>query len=135
MIKAVQRGSVDKRMYVQTFVAPNVSRETGGLVNRVYDDFSGIVLTLARGGHFWILFEIHMDDPAFCSRHRGEAEWAPLAHRSPCRAMCHALDSFYTALPVALRVYDYSLRKRAVLVDSNVQQVLNGVDCLALLTD
>lgn len=104
-------------------------------MNRVYDDFSGIVLTLARGGHFWILFEIQVDDPAFCSRHRGEAEWAPLAHGTASGAMCHALDGFYTALPVALRIYDYSLRKRAVLVDSDVQQVLNGVDCLALLTD
>ena len=37
-------------------------------MNRVYDDFSGIVLTLARGGYLWILFEIQVDDPAFCSR-------------------------------------------------------------------
>src|SRR4028118_709512 len=109
MVKTVQRGSVDKGMSVQTFVAPNVSRETGGLVNRVYDDFSGIVLTLARGGYLWILFEIQVDDPAFCSRHRGEAKWAPLAHGTASGAMCHTLDSFYTAMPVALRVYDYSL--------------------------
>src|SRR5919112_1799315 len=49
--------------------------------------------------------------------------------------MCHTLDSLYTALPVALGVDDYSLRERAILVDGDVQQILDGVDSLALLTD
>src|SRR5829696_416527 len=72
---------------------------------------------------------------AFRSKHWRKAEGASLTHSTTGGTVGHPLDGLNATLPVALGIDDEPLYKRAIFINSDVQQVLYGIDSLTFLAD
>jgi hypothetical protein len=105
-----------------------------GQLDRAYYYPSVLLFALAGCRHLRILLEKEVYDATFRWRHRREAEWTLLSQGTTSRSVSHALDSFDAPLPVTLGIYYDSLRERPALINTDVKQILNGINRLALLT-
>src|SRR5215207_2885716 len=90
---------------------------------------------LALGRNLGVVFKENVDDTPLGRVHWRQLDGTALSNGASRGPVGHALDGLDAALAVALRVQDDSLHEGPFPVYTRVDQILQGVDGLALLTD